>query len=374
MWELKHLQAVEEMKILVFNLILHLGIYMSFSSCKGQSNPQNSKISRHSIELGKTVSKLDNTIWNIYQDKKSNFWFSSKENGVFYYDGKGLTHFTQEDGLVSNQIRGTQEDSIGNLFFETTVGVSKFDGQSFETLKIKESDSSANGWNLDPNDLWFSIGFHAKGPYRYDGEYLHALQFPKSPQEDAFYSQARHGNYSPYSIYTIYKDRKGFMWFGTASLGLCRFDGQSLSWHYEAQLQTTASGGDFGARAIFEDNDGLFWFNNTRFRYDIQASTSNKLDYKKEDGIGYLNEQNQIEFPFFLSITQDNDAELWMLSYKNGVWRNNGKELIHYPIKDGETDVLLFSIYKDNQGILWLGTFNAGVYKFNGKSFEKFEI
>ena len=61
-----------------------------------------------------------------------------------------------------------------------------------------------------------------------------------------------------------------------------------------------------------------------------------------------------------------------MVTYKDGVWLNNGEKLIHYPIKDSEKEVLLFSIYKDNQGILWLGTHNAGVYKFNGNTFEKF--
>ncbi len=43
-----------------------------------------------------------------------------------------------------------------------------------------------------------------------------------------------------------------------------------------------------------------------------------------------------------------------MVSYNNGVWRNNGKELIQYPIKDGERNIPLFTIYKDNQGDLWI--------------------
>jgi len=361
-------------KIKIFNLIMMLGISITFSSCKGQNNSQNPKVIKNPTDLGKTVSKLDSTIWNIYQDKKSNFWFSSKENGVSFYNGESLTQFTKEDGLVSNEIRGIQEDLIGNLFIETLEGVSKFDGKSFKTLEIKAEDSLANEWKFEPNDLWFSIGFDKKGPYRYDGEYLHYLQFPKSPQEDTFYKQVSNRSFSPYGIYSIYKDSKGVMWFGTSSLGVCRFDGKYLSWHYEDQLQTTPSGGDFGTRAIFEDKDGFYWFNNTRYRYNILPGNTNKLNYKKEDGIGYLNEQNQIEFPFFLSIKQDNDGDLWMATYDNGVWRNNGKELIHYPIKDGETDVLLFTIYKDNKGVLWLGTFNAGVYKFNGSSFEKFEI
>ncbi|MFT5819187.1 MAG: ligand-binding sensor domain-containing protein [Crocinitomix sp.] len=361
-------------------IFLIIWILITFSSCIGQNNLQKTKISTKPIplgkpmRLGKLVSELDQTIWNIYQDKKSDFWFSSKENGVFHYNGEKLTHFTKEDGLVSNQIRGTQEDSIGNLFFETTVGISKFDGQSFETLKIKEPDSSVNEWKLEPNDLWFRIGFNKKGPYRYDGKYLHSLEFPKSPQEDEFYGEILHSNYSPYGIYSIYKDSKGFIWFGTTSLGVCRFDGEILSWHYEDQLQTTPSGGDFGTRAIFEDRDGHFWFNNTRYRYDILTNNTINIDYEKEKGIGYSNAYNEQEFPFFLSIEQDDDGDIWMVTYDNGVWRNNGKELIHYPIKDGEIDVLLFTIYRDNKGVLWLGTHNAGVYKFNGKSFEKFEI
>lgn len=95
------------------------------------------------------------------------------------------------------------------------------------------------------------------------------------------------------------------------------------------------------------------------------------INFKKEDGIGYLDEENKKAIPFFLSMTEDNEGNLWMVTYDNGVWKYNGKELIHYPIKNGETDVLLFTIFKDNEGVLWLGSHNAGIYKFNGKSFEK---
>jgi ligand-binding sensor domain-containing protein len=161
------------------------------------------------------------------------------------------------------------------------------------------------------------------------------------------------------------------MWFGTVSLGICRYDGKTISWHYEEQLQTTPNGGDFGTRAIYEDKDGFFWFNNSHFRYKIVDSNAH-INFKRENGIGYINENNQTEFPFFLSITEDNEGSLWMVTYENGVWKYNGKELIHYPIKDGATDVLLYTIFKDNKGVIWLGTHNAGVYKLNGNSFEKF--
>lgn len=354
------------MTLLAISLI---SFFTTFTSCNGQNN---SKTRDESIEIGVTVFQIDKTIWVIYQDKKSNYWFGSKENGVFYYNGKLLKHLTMEDGLISNEIRGIQEDSNGNIFFDTEHGVSKFDGKSIKTLEIKEGDSSINNWQLKSDDLWFRIGFTKSGVYRFDGEYLHYLKFPKSPQEDEFNSKSKNTSLRPYGLYTIYKDRKGVMWFGTASLGVCRYDGKTISWHYEDQLQTTPSGGDFGTRAIFQDKEGKFWINNTRFRYNIKPNSSSNINFHKEDGIGYLNEKNKIEFPFFHSITEDNDGNLWMVTYDNGVWNYNGKKLVHYPIKDGETDVLLFTIFKDNNGVLWLGTFNAGVYKFNGQSFENF--
>jgi ligand-binding sensor domain-containing protein len=324
-----------------------------------------------SIDTGVTITQLDKTIWTIYQDKKSNYWFGSKQNGLYYYNGQRLKHITTENGLVSNEIRGIQEDANGNIFFDTEKGVSKFDGRTFKTLQIANPASPLNNWVLKPDDLWFRMGFKS-GAYRFDGKYLYYLKFPTSPQENIFYMKNPNTILKPYGLYTIYKDRKGYMWFGTASLGVCRYDGRTLNWHYEEQLQTTPNGGDFGTRAIFEDKNGKIWINNTRFRYVIETYGYKSVTFKKESGIGYLNKTNKMEFPYFLSITEDNKGNLWMATYENGVWKYNGKELIHFPIKDGETNVLLFTIYKDNKGVLWLGTHNAGVYTFDGHSFEKF--
>ena len=325
----------------------------------------------NSYDIGVTVTQIDKTIWTIYQDKKSNYWFGSKENGVYYYNGHRLKHITTQNGLVSNEIRGIQEDANGNIFFDTEKGVSKFDGHTFKTLQMANPDSPLNNWVLKPDDLWFRMGSTKNGAYRFDGKYLQYLKFPTSPQENTFNKNNPNTSLKPYGLYTIYKDRKGFMWFGTASLGVCRYDGKNLNWHYEEQLQTTPNGGDFGTRAIFEDKNGKFWINNTRFRYVIETYGNKPITFKKENGIGYLNKTNKMEFPFFLSVTEDNKGNLWMATYEDGVYKYNGKELIHYPIKDGETDVLLFTIYKDNKGALWLGTHNAGVYKFMEKTFER---
>ena len=137
--------------------ILLLSFFSAFTSCNGQNS---FKTPEERIEIGVTVSQLDKTIWVIYQDKQSNFWFGSKGNGVFYYNGQLLKHITIQDGLVSNEIRGFQEDPAGNIFIETEQGVSRFDGQSFKTLRIANPEFPTNDRRLEPDDLWFRIGFN----------------------------------------------------------------------------------------------------------------------------------------------------------------------------------------------------------------------
>ena len=375
-----------KLKIITFTALLFFGILGTFSSCKGQINPENLDKSNNERTIGKTVSALGEKTTVVFQDKNNHYWFAGGGEGVYRYDGKSLVLYTKEDGLCSNTILGIQEDQFGNIYFDTPGGVSKFDlsnkqvgGQRFTTLEIIDSKASKNEWKLEPNDLWFRMGWDKKGPYRYDGKFLCQLEFPKSDLEDEFYAKYPNVSFSPYGIYTMYRDDKGSVWFGTASLGLCRYDGKSINWLYEKHLTETPSGGAFGIRSIIEDENGYFWFCNTRYRYEILPNNSehngtSDINYRKENGIGYSNENGEIDFPYFMSITKDNNGDLWMVTYSDGVWRNDGEKLIHYPIKDGGADVLLFSIYKDKQDNLWLGTHSNGVYKFNGEAFEKFEL
>lgn len=365
------------MKIEIVHTVLFALSLMLLSACSSSNNVQTSHTRTELDSLGTWVSELDETIWSVFQDQQGAYWLGSKNNGVFVYNGKRLKHYTEKDGLANNEVRGIQEDHLGNIYIQTLEGISKFDGQRFETLKIKEGSAHTNEWVLHPNDLWFSIGFDNKGPYRYDGEYLYYLEFPDAPYATEIYAQRPNMSFSPYGVYKIYKDAQGHMWFGTSAMGLCRFDGQSIRWHYEEQLQKTAGGGDFGTRSILQDQDGLFWINNSRYRYSIASQDSLKQDqlaYAKAEGVGYVDENGQIDFPFFLSATVDAAGDIWMVTYSDGVWRYNGQELIHYPVKSDGKEVLLFSIYKDRQGTLWLGTHNDGVYRYNGQGFEVFEL
>ena len=276
---------------------------------------------------------MNDSLVIIFQDVHNNYWFGSKTRGVYKYatqgldsldEKKSLTHFTIKDGLCNNSILGIQEDKLGNIYFDTPTGVSKFDGQQFTTLEVFDGYIFNKEWTLTPDDLWFRMGWDKSGPYRYDGKLLYALTFPKSSQEDAFYKKYPNVSFNPYGIYMQYKDRKGNMWFGTASLGVCRYDGQSISWLYENHLSETPDGGGFGIRSIIEDKAGSFWFCNTRYRYNILPTATEQngislLNYTKENGIGKSSQEKEQVFPYFMSIAATDNGDLWMATYNDGV-------------------------------------------------------
>lgn len=325
------------------------------------------------VAKGQIVSELDKAIWHVFQAKNGDYWFGSQDRGVYRYNGKTLVNFTTKDGLAGNRLGlgGFQEDKAGNIYIAGD-GISKFDGHAFTTLRVS-AESAATDWKLGPDDLWFAGPQDSGVVYRYVGRALHALAFPRTKAGDEHSGRMSRSSfpdakYSPYDVYTIFKDSKGNVWFGTAMLGACRYDGKSFAWLPEEELRN----GSFGTRSISEDKDGRFWFCESLHRYSVDLSDPAGPSFKRENGIRDPEDLNSGRFGGIMSSAKDSSGALWVATYGQGVWRHDGESATHYPVKDDGKDINLFSIHKDNQGVMWLGTQANGAYRFSGKSFEKF--
>ncbi len=387
-------------RIVRMSTMLFTGILILYSSCSGQNTAQVAHSNVHNVHpsIGDTVKELGNNIMVIFQDTKNNHWFGSWVEGLYRYNGQTIIHYTTKAGLCHNRIESIQEDKSGNMFFNTSGGVSKFDGQRFTTLTL--TGNSTNAWKLEPHDLWFKGNQDSAAVYRYDGKALYRLEFPKTALGEEFISNHPRSKYpnmkhSPYDVYTIYRDRRGNVWFGTGVLGVCRYDGQSHNWITEDDVTELHDGPANGARSIIEDNDGYFWFSNALFRYKIYPSAAKGLStaqqdtqdtkvmrYQREKAIDSVDEKIAAHFDLegYMSVAKDKHGVMWFVTYGAGVWRydpstelrTGSENITHYPVKGGNTTITLFSIYKDNHGDLWLGTHETGAYKFNGKTFERF--
>ncbi len=313
------------------------------------------------------ATELGTHIMCIHQAKDSALWFGSDGQGIYRADGTSLVRFTTDHGLAGNNIRAIQEDRSGNIFvFSDPGAVCRFDGRRFSSVPVLEPAKCE--WKLGPDDLWFPAGQDTGAVFRWDGKRLHRLTFPATAAGDAHFaamprSKFPNAKYSPYDVYTIFKDSKGRMWFGTSLLGACRYDGKSFVWggHNE--------NGSFGVRAIVEDNEGKFWLSNTINRYaemhEAHEGASQASGYRKEQGVATEGDA----YSAFVSTVRDKNGALWVAVLGGIVFRYDGTTWTGFPVKaDGEY-IWLTQIYRDREDRLWVGTQGKGVYRFDGCAF-----
>lgn len=354
---------------------LLLSIFVVLLSCKGQTTETRTRETKEMVNAGDTVKTLCPNIMVVYQSKAGHYWFGSWEEGAFRYDGQTLLHFTTKQGLPANRIEEIREDQQGNIFFNTAKGICKFNGQAFTTLyETLPRDSS---WHLHPADLWFKCPQYPGQVYRYDGQSLYRLPLPKLSLGETYRSE-HPGHITPYDVYCVYKGRDNAIWFGTAALGVCRYNGKAFHWITEEDVTELHNGPSNGVRSIIEDREGYLWFN-SRYRYRIDTTSKINSDYTGErrfytrhQSIGSLDGKKDGTLFEYLSITRDTANTLWIATYRDGVWHYDGKTISHHVITENGETIPLFYIYSDTKGKIWLGTHRNGAYYFDGKRFVNF--
>ena len=382
------------------NKLLHALLLLGLISCSKQKTdqaplaPTSSATDTHAsivpikIDLpthfsANAVNELSKYINCIFQDNHDNYWFASNGEGVYCFDGKVLYQFTTKDGLPDNQVFTIQQDQQYNIWLLTIGGISRFNGKTFTTYPEKSETQffSEKNLKIGPNDLWFEM---SGGAYRYDGHLFSYLLLPPSELDPNRFNPTNPQvpdirKLNAYSIYCSLKDKKGNLWFGTQTMGVCRYDGKTFKWFTEHGLAGPA------VRALFEDSKGNVWFGN---------NGEGLFKYSGEDLIDFTEEQ-KLGNPAFLktgksgpntmarvwSVNEDNDGYIWIGTYDAGLWRYNpklsdgqGTNLTHYTTKDGLCSNAINTIFKDKKGELWFGTDGAGVCRYNRNQFSIFTV
>ena len=187
----------------------HGGIYMY--------DPNADMMGAQSFSLFAQLGAVN--IAGIFEDNSGNIWFATTENGVFRYDGKTMTNFTEKEGLGDNYAGGLAQDKDGNMWFTMHGGICKYDGKSFTEYTTKDGLGGTEIWGIiveEPGIIWIT----ARGSTtRFD---------PSIPLTDpkAFtvFTPADGLNCC---VQSMFQDKAGNMWWGAGS-GLFRFDGKKF--------------------------------------------------------------------------------------------------------------------------------------------------
>jgi len=302
-----------------------------------------------------------------HQDRDGNLWFGTVQAGLTRYDGKEFVTFTMKDGLAGDSIRGTMEDKDGILWFATTKGLSKYDGESFTTLAEYEGTYSTAGsfsgagnhrdlWDVmrDRNgELWIAS---MDGAFRHDGKSFVRFPMPVVAPEGVF-------EFAPKMVYEIFEDKVGDLWFGTDGAGVVRYDGEKM-------IVYTEKGDGLASDRVCEieqDLEGNMWFGTSgggvsrydgeRFETFLRTET-----FSKHTGWGR-----------YMAVHVDRAGHVWIgcSITGGGVYRYDGKTFEYLSEDAGLGKGGVPSIREDRNGNLWFGT-TAGVYQFDGERFINF--
>jgi signal transduction histidine kinase/ligand-binding sensor domain-containing protein/DNA-binding response OmpR family regulator len=259
------------------------------------------------------------------------------------------------------------EDKFGNMWIGTwNNGLNKFNSiaQNFTRYVHKENDPNSISNNAIVslysdkfNFLW--IGTLDGGLDKFDQEkqiFYHYKNDPGNPR-----------TFSGNAVSSILGSKDGTIWIGADNGMLNKFNRTDETFNsYELKPGNSSVG---IITSLIEDHLGYLWIgtNSTGvYRFDIY---SNKV-------IQHLNTSDE----FFCSnlinkIFEDKDGIIWIGTENNGLATFDTKSgRINCYTKNsnnpnGINDNTILSIYEDRSGILWFGTWNGGVNKYN--KFEK---
>ncbi len=244
-------------------------------------------------------------VFTILEDQKGGLWFGTIGAGVYHYDGKVFTNITTEEGLINDKVVCIYEDKKERIWFGTVGGISVYDGKTFRNFTTKEG--------LCDNE-----------------------------------------------VNAIIEDRNGKFWFGSRG-NACTYDGETFT-----QLTRNVSQPFVNVRSIIEDQNGYIWLggNDGLWRYKTDGTLTNFTNFSKR---------------FTGRIYEDSKGNIWVSheSENPGTWVLSRYDKKPLPYENPtateirKEDNMFFGITEDTNGHIWFGSLK-GVCRYDGESFNYF--
>ena len=227
----------------------------------------------------------------------------------------------------------------GSAWVASGLEISHIQGDYMESYGAAQGAlTSATNVEIDnQGNVWSAYD----GVSYFDGKYFYTFQ-----EKEGF---TNHG------VYTMFKDSKGQMWFGTRGDGIYCFNGKGFI-HYGKEQGVLA----IGVAAIEEDKAGNMWFGSEGgglFKFDGQTF----VKYSKKDGL---------PSSYIYAIYAAPDGKIWCGHYLAGVSMISNDTITTYDF-GLEMASPIWSLIGTKGNKLLIGTIGSGLLLFDGNKFER---
>src|SRR5665647_125765 len=233
------------------------------------------------------------------------------------------------------------------------------------TIPIVSSNFSSKGLLL----RWVGIAFTAMLG-------IILMNYQSSGQENRYvFSHLNVNNdLSQNQINCVYRDTKGFVWFGT-NAGLNRFDGSSFE-VFNSEKSTNGLIVNNTIKAIAEDKNGNLWIGTA---YGVSILNGSTYEIKN---LNYTSSarNNCGDILYINSMASDKNGNIWFGTNSGCFYCDiQSNSILHILIDSTNCSSLMngiMSIVQDNSGNMWMSSKNGFILKYNlsNNSFEKFKI
>jgi len=174
-------------------------------------------------------------------------------------------------------------------------------------------------------------------------------------------------------VMAIFKDSKGYMWFGTRD-GLNRYDGYRFKVYKHDNLDANSISNNF-ITTITEDGNGRLWIGTKNGLNSFNRVNEKFTVYKNDSTINNSISNNDI-----LSILCDSNGGLWV-GTENGLnlmTQNTTSFKRFHNIFHNQNSLSgnhIYAIYEDSKNNIWIGTKFGGLNKFikNSNQFTRYK-
>ena len=311
------------------------------------------------LKIEKTLTEADglvsNTVLTIFEDRHGTMWFGTAD-GVTRYDGENFQTFTTEDGLGRNTIGLIFEDQQGTLWFADGMLSSLLERGKPMDMSFMDIPLSELAKELD-NEILTETEASAplRGVSRYDGQAFRIFTTDDGLLRD--------------TVKDMFADKTGTLWLATF-LGVNYYDGEKfdhLTMHGPIGMEILP---DWWSQvsAIAQDTAGNFWFGSTAGITYYNTETSHFRHFAVDADFAPFAEMAKAGSAYITDLQFDAKENLWMSrerisEEKSGICRYDGKELVTFPLSEELPMNSVDNIMLDSKGHLWF----TGVRKLPSK-------
>ena len=339
---------------------------------------------RYAHDPGDPKSMSSNYVQVIHEDANGTFWIGTMGGGLNIMD-RNSGRFTRimndpQDtrSLGSNFVTSLIEDRTGTLWAGTGTlwgeasgggyGVNRFDRGQAQFNRFVPIPENLKGkgfsiWRMYEDRsgaIWFTTIRH--GLFKYDhstGEFSNFRHDPGNPN-----------SISQNLVMSVYEDRAGIIWAGTGDTGLNRIDPETgLFTQYKHDPDIPSSLSHNRVTSFFEDHDSTFWvatYGGGLNLFDREQGTFKHFRHDPDD-------PSTLSSDHLSGIYKDRNGDLWILSW-GGLSRFDGESSIRYRhdprIPTSLSNNVITAIYEDRSGAFWVGTGGGGLNRLNRSTGE----